>query len=538
MRRVIRLFLIVFKLIDASWPSTRGLVRSLTILLLVSTCWSVARVEDLPRLQVSDNARYLVTENGRPFFWLGDTAWSLIDQSVRTASDDQPGVERYFQIRKQQGFNVVQTHFLTNLVRGPIDAPNAYGHLPFIDGDFARPCLVPGPANDYWDHADYVIDLAERYGMYVAIVAAWSNSLETDEHPLIRTPEAAYAYGRFLGERYRNRTHIVWLLGGDAFGRPNRAILSAVRRRMTRALAEGITDGTSGDDAFDNYADWTRTLMSYHPPGGGKSSSLFLHDEPWLDFNMIQSTTRFGFKNYETVNADYARKPPKPTFDAEVAYEYSLPLNQREQRQRPGDRITAWDVRRAAYWNVFAGGFGHTYGHRNLIGWVRLEEEPLKHGADQPWFESLDTPGALQMNYLKVLIASRPMLIRIPDQSLIMTGSGEGIHHAQATRGADGSYAFVYLPTGKDVTIDLNKLNGKTLISYWYDPQTGKSSLLDTFPKVGSRLFTPPAHGKGQDWVLVLDDASCRFSQPGIVQPWLQSSRRKPIRTIEEELQK
>ena len=102
---------------------------------------------------------------------------------------------------------------------------------------------MPGPANDYWDHADYVIDLAARHGMYVAIVAAWSNSLETDEHPMVRDPEVAYAYGHFLGDRYRNRTHIIWLMGGDAFGRPDRGTLSAERRRMTRALAEGIADG-------------------------------------------------------------------------------------------------------------------------------------------------------------------------------------------------------------------------------------------------------------------------------------------------------
>jgi len=48
--------------------------------------------------------------------------------------------------------------------------------------------------------------------------------------------------------------------------------------------------------------------MTYHPRGGGRSSSARLHHEPWLDFNMIQTTTRFGFTNYATVRADYARQ--------------------------------------------------------------------------------------------------------------------------------------------------------------------------------------------------------------------------------------
>ena len=157
------------------------------------------------------------------------------------------------------------------------------------------------------------------------MVVAWSNSLETDEHPLVANPNIAYAYGFFLGDRYRSRTHIIWLLGGDAFGRLDRATLPATRRRMTRVLAEGIADGVAGVPRCDGEADWSRVLMSYHPPGGGKSLSEFLHNESWLDFNMIQTTTRISINNYEIVSADYDRVPAKPTLDAEVAYEYSLP---------------------------------------------------------------------------------------------------------------------------------------------------------------------------------------------------------------------
>jgi len=486
----------------------------LSVFLLLLGLEPPACAAEPPRLLVSDNGRFLITEDGKPFFWLADTAWSVIDQSVCKATDDEPSVQRYFEIRKKQGFNVIQTHFFTNRVRGPIEAPNAYGHEPFVDGDFTQPRVVPGPANDYWDYADYVIDLAAQHGMYVAIVAAWSNSLRTDEHPMISDPDMAYAYGHFLGDRYGDRTHMIWLMGGDAFGRPDGAPLSGARLRMTRTLAEGIADGVCGARHHDGLADWGAALISYHPAGGGRSSSQFLHDEPWLDFNMIQSSATFDFRNYETVSVDYGKEPPKPTLDSEVAYEYSLPLRKREQQRRPGERITAWDVRRAAYWSVFAGGLGHTYGHRNLIGWVRKGEEPLKYGADRPWFESLDSPGAQQMKHLKALIESRPMLIRVPDQSLVVSGQGEGVHHVRATRGAGGRYAFVYIPTGAPVTIDLNRLSGETLVAYWYEPRQGESSLIDTFPRVGRRQFTPRTRGRSQDWVLVLDDASRRFPPP------------------------
>ena len=108
---------------------------------------------------------------------------------------------------------------LTNPARGPIDAPNLYGHAPFIDGDFTRPLVRPGPDNDYWDYADYLIRRAREHGLYMAIVAVWGNSLgEDDSHPLVAEPETAYAYGWFLGHRYRDEPHIIWLLGGDTFG--------------------------------------------------------------------------------------------------------------------------------------------------------------------------------------------------------------------------------------------------------------------------------------------------------------------------------
>jgi hypothetical protein len=59
-----------------------------------------------PTLKVSDNGRYLVTTDGQPFFWLGDTAWRFIQKASRADVDDQPSALRYFAKRSAQGFNV------------------------------------------------------------------------------------------------------------------------------------------------------------------------------------------------------------------------------------------------------------------------------------------------------------------------------------------------------------------------------------------------------------------------------------------------
>lgn len=453
--------------------------------------WSTSK--PLPRLCVSSNGRYLVTEDGKPFFWLGDTAWRMIQKATLT-DQQQPSVEHYFAERRSQGFNVLQT-----VAAHDGKVINSADQSAFEDGDFTRPLVVKGQDNDYWDQCDAILDLAEEYGFYVALLPLWLNSIEKRD-PIVQEPSIAYQYGHFLGDRFRNRANVIWVLGGDPSYRKGRDVDQPERLALVRAMAKGIDDGAAARDHFDGKADWSTTLMTYHPKGGGHSSSEYLHAEPWLDFNMIQTTTRFRFANYETVSSDYAKNPPKPTLDAEVAYEDSLSLNKKESRDR---RTGAWEARRAAYWSVFAGGFGHTYGHRSFILWT-LPGEHNKHGADFPWFVSLEAPGAKQMGYLRQLMESLPFLSRIPDQSLIDGDPGGGIDHARATRDAEGRYALVYLPTGRKIAIHMDKIGGSKANAWWFNPRDASRKPIGVFGTPGSRSFNPPTHGEGQDWVLMV----------------------------------
>jgi len=461
-------------------------------------CRSDQPDQPLPRLRVSDNQRFLVTADGKPFFWLGDTAWHMFGKSVREPATNQPPVSLYFSNRAAKGFTVIQSV----IVRAPIGSSwaNAYGFEPFENRDWSQPRLRSGPNDDYWDHVDWCIAEARRHQLYMAALPFWLNDI-TDDNPMVRDPRVAYRYGHFLGSRYGKEPHLIWVLGGDAHQK-GRNVDTPSRLALVRALAEGIADGVNGVDRFDGQADWSTTLMTFHPPGGGRSSSMWLHNEPWLDFNMIQTTTRFRFENWRTVANDYALQPPKPTLDAEVAYEDSLSLRKTEPQDR---RIRPWDVRRAAYWNVFAGGFGHTYGHRSFIGWIR-KGETYRYGAHIPWYESLDAPGAFQVAHLRRLMESRPFLTRIPDQSLIASDPLTGESHLQATRDANGAYAMVYSPLGRSFRVRMDKLAGSKVRAFWFDPRTGKTTAIGEFPNTGEREFTPPTSGENNDWVLLLDN--------------------------------
>ncbi|MDE6924843.1 MAG: DUF4038 domain-containing protein [Acetatifactor sp.] len=61
-------------------------------------------------LRVSENGKYFM-EGEKPFFWLGDTAWLLLQKL------EEEDVKIYLRNRKEKGYNVIQTvlvHTLPN----------------------------------------------------------------------------------------------------------------------------------------------------------------------------------------------------------------------------------------------------------------------------------------------------------------------------------------------------------------------------------------------------------------------------------------
>ena len=131
-----------------------------------------------------------------------------------------------------------------------------------------------------------------------------------------------------------------------------------------------------------------------------------------------------------------------------------------------------------------------------------------------PWKQALQLPASSQMQHLRYLMESRPMIGRVPDQSRIAADAGaRAVERIAATRGGDGSYAFVYIPVGKkSVTVQMAKLSARTISAWWYDPRTGQATKLDDAAKADTREFNVPTD---DDWVLVLDDAAKNYPAPG-----------------------
>ncbi|UCG49689.1 MAG: glycoside hydrolase family 140 protein [Phycisphaerales bacterium] len=432
------------------------------------------------RLKVSENGRFIVHADGTPFFYLGDTAWELFHRLNREEAD------RYLENRRGKGFTVIQAVVLAEL--DGLNTGNAYGERPLVENDPRR------PSEKYFEHVDYIVGKAEEKGIYIGMLPTWGDKVTKawGKGPVVfrnDNLEAARAYGKFLGERYRERPNIIWILGGDR-------VADGVEK-VWRAMAKGIKEGDGGGH-----------LMTYHPQGGRSSAEWFGRDG-WLDFNMLQSGHgRFDNANYEKVAADYGRKPVKPCFDGEPRYE-DHPVNWKPANGWFGD----FDVRQAAYWGLFAGGFGHTYGCHDIWQMYAPGRAPIS-SARHNWYDVLDLAGAWDMMHVRGLMESRPFLSRAPDQSLISGEAGTGGEHIRATRGTD--YAFIYLPYGQEVKVVLGKISGQRVRAWWFDPRTGGAKAIGTYPNKGVRGFDPPGEEtRGNDWVLVLDDAGKGFGPPG-----------------------
>ena len=184
------------------------------------------------------------------------------------------------------------------------------------------------------------------------------------------------------------------------------------------------------------------------------------------------------------------------------------------------ERISDHDVRAAAYGTVFAGAFGYTYGGNGVFQMTKTNvQASWRWDPRQTWDHALQLPGASQMQHLRALSGSFPMLSRVPAPDLIEPDEGKAARTAYdrlaATRGAAGDYALVYTASGRNIRVRMDRLAPPTMDAFWFNPRTGRwrADTAETdqprpFARgitAGSgaptREFVPPDRN---DWVLVL----------------------------------
>ena len=386
-------------------------------------------VADIGPIGVSPNGRHFVDRHGRPFFWLGDTQWELFRAfplaDVRTILED----------RKSKGFSVVQV-MLTGVGDGT--GPNVAGQKPWVNDD-------PSTPNDqHFRHVDSVMELTRESGLVVAL--GIFHQLQASRI----APANARAYATWLARRYRDAPNLIWSM----YPRAEQEFVP-----ITRQLAAGLQEGDGGTH-----------IITVHPDPAPASSS-FIHEEPWLSFDSVQT---WGHTNLivPMVTHDYHLEPAKPVVMAEGAYEAGIEY---------GFDVTPLWIRRQAYWTYLAGGH-HSYGHND--SW-RLPPT---------WRDALDAPGAAQLGVLRTALLERTgWWDLVPDQSLI-AGCEEGDPALNAAaRSAVGDWGLVYLGGSATASIRMDEVGaGGTVDASWIDPTNGETTAVRGFTATGTQGFSAP----------------------------------------------
>ena len=120
----------------------------------------------LSQLQVSANKRFLQTKEGKPFFWLGDTAWELFHRLSREEAS------KYLENRAEKGFTVIQAVVLAEL--DGLHEPNAYGEIPLENDDPTK------PREAYFQHVDFIVRKAAALNLYIGMLPTWGDKVFKD----------------------------------------------------------------------------------------------------------------------------------------------------------------------------------------------------------------------------------------------------------------------------------------------------------------------------------------------------------------------
>jgi len=390
-------------------------------------------------IRVSPSGRYFVDDQGKPFFWLGDTQWELF--RAFTAEDAAAVLKR----RKEQGFTAIQV-MITGVGEGKL--PNVEGERPWLGDD-------PSTPNEaYFRNVDRVVEVAYELGLI--LVPGVFHQVQRASI----TVDNARPYARWVAERYADLPNIVWTTYPEA---------KEEYVPVVREVVAGLREGDGGAH-----------LITLHPDPSPASSS-FIHDEEWLDFNMIQPWQRPELV-YSMVCADYARSPVKPVVMAEASYEGA----------RYGRVNTPLLIRQQAYWSYLAGGH-HTYGNGG--------------NCDSPatWRSWIDSPGAAHVGVCrKILTQLREWWGLIPDQSIFAAGESEGATVNAAARCPKGEWALVYLSSSTTVSVRLDRVGGEGgMTARWIDPITGAGTEIGRVPGTGVESFPTP--GGWEDALLLFE---------------------------------
>ena len=444
-------------------------------------------------VKISNDKRYLVDQNNKPFPILGRTAWFIISQP-------DSGYKKFLDNTIAHGHNAIEISVITHWAMGNHAPYNANGDAPFIkrlngkdwDGKLIytdvkteAPDLLT-PNENYWKHVDELLAYCESKGILVFMFPGYVGySSETEEQgwmkELVANGEKTQEYGAWIATRYKNRKNIVWMILGDKGrfteeqAKAEAALIKGLKSVKDQQCVQYTAESNSGENAADNAQFGNEMTLN------------------------ASYTWELKVPVPYIARKAYAHKPIMPSFLLEEPYDEEGPdgNNYNPNATQP--------VRRFQWWGWLSTIGGYISGN----GYVWQFVDPI-------WQQHLNTQAALDMSRLNSFIRSidwwklipsglNGMQIIIADAHNVDTSAA----YVSAAAAKDGSLLVAYIPPAHTGSININMsvLKDKTY-AYWFDPTNGKSAIINFEPSTnkGVQEFTPPGKNSAgeADWVLIL----------------------------------
>lgn len=441
-------------------------------LLFSCLLFSVANGQPLSfPLKASADKHYIVDQQEHPVFLAGCASWRL-GYNVRYNE-----VRQFLQERKSKGFNSLIIEITPDNGSGNRgNTPNIYGEYCFVDKDISK------PNEKFFAHADSVLQLCSDMNFAVMLFPLYLGCCNDGWLEILReqpnSVQKCNEYGRWVANRYKHFTNIIWASGGDHNETPE-----------SIAFAEGVA-------AID-----TTHLHTYHTNPAFTSTER-LPDAKWLTLSCIY--TYFPDMNideyhvYGQIYHEKERNKRMPYIMSESAYEYERNENTQV-------------IRRQAYWALLSGAGGHFFGNRDL--WMMNDK----------WKDALNTPGNMSMQVFHSFVQNIRWYDLQPDWQHLVFISGRGTFnggtqpggedYATAAISKDGLTGIIYMPTVRKIAVNMERFNSYMRAS-WFDPSDGRYREAGAgLANKGIQYFTPPLARNNQgfeDWVLVLQPVTKR----------------------------
>jgi hypothetical protein len=406
-------------------------------------------------LHVDPSTRRLVDSSGTPFLLQGDFAASLIAQLT---NED---VDRYLDDRRARGFNAIWVNLLEHKFsdRAP---NNIYGDAPFsTPGDYST------PNEQYFSHVDWVLQRAAEKGILVLLTPSYLGYDGGDEgwykEMKANGVEKLKNYGRYLGQRYQAFTNVVWVNAGD-YNPPDKELVDAIAEGLRGTLPSALqTAHAAPETAAGDY--WG--------------------DRAWLDLNNV-----YTYSDVYTAAAQQYSNDSRPFFLLESTFE--------------GEHgATTQLIRTQAYHALLTGATGQLFGNNPMWHF----DGPGLFDSPMTWQEALGSPGARSMERLGAIFSRYAWWMLQPDisDSFLTGGVGKGGDRAVAAVANDGSFALVYIPSARGITLDLTRLKDSQVRMTWLDPTSGSERIASVSTDGSGRasVDSPGKNAEGtDDWVL------------------------------------